>query len=149
MFKINITQSETRRFSGTLLFHRTLCTLRAHRELFLVGSWSEYPLGSHLLAPTGLVVHPQRIVTERSGMRCCWTFSLNVDSGTLAFFTTDILSTLHLQYPFNGTPIIRSLYLNPSSNSTPVFNAANSDPKLLVSTLFCFFEYHMMGALLT
>src|SRR5210317_1065748 len=76
-------------------------------------------------------------------------FFFNVDSGTLAFFTTDTLSTLHLQYPFNGTPIIRSLYLSPSSSSTPVFNAANSDPKLLVSMLFCFFEYHTVGALLT
>ena len=43
---------------------------------------------------------------------------------------------------------MHNLYLIPLMSSIPVFSAINSELKVEVSTLFCFFEYRSMGALL-
>jgi hypothetical protein len=50
--------------------------------------------------------------------------------------------------PSKGTPNIRSLYRNILTSSTAFFIAWKTEPKVLVSTVFCFSLNHMIGALL-
>ena len=48
--------------------------------------------------------------------------------------------------PSIGMPIIQGLYHNACIISVAVFAAINSDPKVDVSTVFCRFEYQIIGA---
>ena len=62
------------------------------------------------------------------------------------FLTTALLSQNIFVGPSIGMPIIQSLYRNACIISVAVFAAINSDPKVDVSTVFCRFEYHIIGA---
>ena len=80
-------------------------------------------------------------------MELCFFF--NVDSGAIVFQTTASLSESNDVGPSTGMPNIHSLYCNASINSIAVFIVMNSDPNVEDSTMFCHFEYQMIGALLT
>ena len=62
------------------------------------------------------------------------------------FLTTALLSQNIFLGPSIGVPIIPSLYCNACIISVAVFAAINSDPKVDVLTVFCCFEYHIIGA---
>ena len=79
-------------------------------------------------------------------MERCFFFS--VLSVLDEFWTTELLSPKTLAGPFRGIPIIRSLNQRPWIFSEAIRIATNSDPKDEVSTVFCFFEYQSIGALL-
>jgi hypothetical protein len=71
-----------------------------------------------------------------------------VDEGIVEFFTMVLLSTRTAAGPSMGIPIMRSLYRKPLIISVATRNATNSDPNVDVSTVFCDFEYQIIGALL-
>jgi hypothetical protein len=74
-------------------------------------------------------------------------FFFKVEAGAELFITTELLSQYTYDGPAIGIPIIRSLYLRPHNISAAIFNATNSEPKVLVSTVFCFLLYHTTGKL--
>jgi hypothetical protein len=69
--------------------------------------------------------------------------------GTVEFVTTDLLSQNTLEGPSIGVPNILSLYLKASIISTAILSATNSELKVDDSTVFCDFEYQVMGDLFT
>ena len=75
-------------------------------------------------------------------------FFLRVVSGFMDDLTTDSLSQKTLVGPSSDTPIILNLYLKEIINSVPVQRAMYSDPNVEVSTVFCLFEYQMIGSIL-
>ena len=76
-------------------------------------------------------------------------FFLRVLDGRLVLNTTPLLSHRIWLGPKIGIPIILSLYLNSMRMSTEIRRATNFSPYVEVSTVFCHFEYHFTGVLLT
>jgi hypothetical protein len=75
-------------------------------------------------------------------------FFLSVDTGEELVMTTELLPQYTYEGPAIAIPIIRSLYRSPRNISVATLRATHLLPKVLVSMVFCFFVYHMMGALL-
>ena len=64
-----------------------------------------------------------------------------------AFLYTASLSQKTRAAPLSGTPIILSLYLSAMICSVAIFRAINSLEYVLDSTVFCYLEYHDIGAM--
>ena len=75
-------------------------------------------------------------------LRC---FLRNTDSFVDVFLNIDPLSQNISVGPLSGTPNMRSLYHNVITNSTVSLRAVNSDPKVNVSTEFCFSLSYITG----
>ena len=74
-------------------------------------------------------------------------FFFKRDSAIDAFLNTASLSQKVLVYPSIGTPNMRNLYRSEMFCSVAVRNATNSEPKVELSTVFCFLENQDIGAL--
>ena len=59
--------------------------------------------------------------------------------------TTDSLSTNPFAGPSSATPSILNLYRRASIISPAILRAVYSDPYADASTVFCLFEYHLIG----
>jgi hypothetical protein len=105
----------------------------------VVGPGMSFVKMSALLLPVGSYAIWTMSLATTSRTKCyaiAFDFFFNVDSGTLVFFTTNILCTPTCAWPSMGIPIILNLYLSPLIISIPVFSAMNSDPNVEVSKPF-------------
>ena len=73
-------------------------------------------------------------------------FFFNGDSVQEELVTTYWLSQNSFDGPSIGMPSIRNLYLNRISISVAIFKAMSSEPNVDVSTVFCRFKNHTIGA---
>ena len=74
-------------------------------------------------------------------------FFFNLLSAKEAFLKTDSLSQNTFAYPLMGIPNIRNLYRSDIICSDANLRATNSDPYVDDSTVVCFLENHVIGAL--
>ena len=74
-------------------------------------------------------------------------FFFSAVSGFIELLVTALLSHKILHGPSMGIPNMRNLYRNDIFCSVAVRNATNSEPKVELSTVFCFLENHDIGAL--